>query len=87
VDDEVLEQPGSWISVPSIESDTRGSRRMLRIFRCSAFRWADTISSPSSPTHTHDTCGDPSPLSGTRCASRPDSIIARPLSGRATRRD
>ena len=40
----------------SIDSATRGSRRMLRILRCSG-RWAATISSPSRPTQTIETCG------------------------------
>ena len=50
----------------------------------SGMRCADTISSPSSPTQTHDTCGEPSRFSVTRCASRPDSTIARALSGSST---
>ena len=52
VHDEVLEQPRRLITVPSIESDTRGSRRTFRIFCCVPDRWAETISSPSRPTHT-----------------------------------
>ena len=46
-----------------------------------AERWPATISSPSRPTQMHDTCGEPSRFSVTRCASRPDSTIARALSG------
>src|SRR6266480_34698 len=68
--------------VPSKDTATRGSRLMLRIFWCSG-RCAATSSSPSTPTQTHETCGLPSRFCVTRCASAPDSISSRALSGSA----
>src|SRR5256886_8268525 len=66
----------------SIERATRGSRPMFCTLRLRG-RCAHTISSPSSPTHTQLSWGEPSGLSVTRCARASDSRTARALSGRA----
>src|SRR5581483_6940913 len=65
----------------STESATRGSRRMFFSFCWSAPRWPQTSSSPSTPTHTHATCGLPSRLRVTRCARAPASIAERASAG------
>src|SRR5436305_15167226 len=54
---------------------------MLRTLRLRA-RWPETISSPSSPTHTQLSCGDPSGFTVARCARASDSMTSRALSGR-----
>src|SRR2546421_4629598 len=66
----------------SIERATRGSRSMFCPLRLRG-RCAQTISSPSSPTHTQLSWGEPSGLSVTRCARASDCRTARALSGRA----
>src|SRR5918999_4077554 len=77
-------RPGGCISVPSMESTTRGFRRTLRSFCCFSLRWPETSSSPSSPIHTQLTCGEPSALSVTRWPSAGDSISARASAGSST---
>ena len=68
------------ISVPSSESVTRGSRRMLSSLRRGPSE-AKTMSEPSRPTHTQLTCALPSALLVTRCASASLSRMARASSG------
>lgn len=65
----------------SIDTPTRGSRRRLRTLRCSAV-CIITSSSPSKAIHTQLTCGLPSALRVTTCASRPDCTSTRADSGR-----
>src|SRR6266480_4787492 len=59
----------------SIESTTRGSRSMFCTFLLRG-REPMTISSPSTPIHTHDICGLWSGFSVTMWARRPDSRAA-----------
>src|SRR5215207_6355402 len=68
------------IFVPSSDITTRGSRRMLSSLRRGPSE-ANTISSSSSPTHTQLTCGLPSSLTVTRCASASLSRMTRASSG------
>src|SRR5690348_3845229 len=68
--------PIGFVFVPSSDRLTRGSRWMLRSLRWSG-RCPHTISSPSRPTQTIDTCGLPSGLIVTRCASASDSSSSR----------
>src|SRR5947209_5471973 len=72
--------PISFLVPASSERDTRGSRRMLRILRCSG-RWPLTTSSFSSPTQTIETWGRPSGSRVTRCASAADSSTVRAEAG------
>src|SRR3954470_3531815 len=64
-------------------TDTRGSRRMLRVFWYSA-RWAETSSSPSGvdskATHTTVACGLPSGFNVTSVASMPSPMNSRAAS-------
>ncbi len=85
MDDEILAEADLVRPGASIESVTRGSRSMFFTF-CQRPRWPDTISSPSSPTQTHVTCGLPSGLTVTMCASASESMTSRALSGRAVMR-
>src|SRR4051794_37391586 len=73
-------RPMPLVSVPSSESVTRGSRRMLSSFRRGPSE-AKTMSEPSSPTQTQLTCALPSGLLVTRCASASLSRMARASSG------
>src|SRR6266487_1682622 len=66
-----------------MDSETRGSRRMLRTF-WSIASLPITMSAPSSPTQTIVTWGLPSALTVTRCARRPDSITVRADAGIST---
>src|SRR5512133_2500752 len=73
-------RPMPLVSVPSKDSVTRGSRRMLSSLRRGPSE-AKTSSPSSRPTQTQLTCGLPSALTVTRCASASLSRISRASSG------
>ena len=85
-DHQVLPEP-ELVRLGSLdrERDTRVPSDVAQL--CCSRRCAETMSSPSRPTQTIETCGLPSGLTVTRCASASDSSTARALSGRTLIRD